>query len=279
MDLILNWTDIYLGPPETLALAVFSLVVVAYVSGENLAKGSLSALLGVCIATVGTEPMSGVQRFDFGFWQLWSGIDQSVFILGAFGLGTFFATIMGKLEYRKRTSLLSLFWPFVPLLALSFFLMDSLLSFQLGTFIPLAVSWISAFQVGVLLLILFLWKKKIGFSQVNFSWRVPLVVVPTIVAVLALRNSPVDVLLACCFAAGAIVLTKLGYSTIAVLVGLSLGKTLEICLMLSAQITNYSFHAYLSRPSSFIVMILAIALVLLEIRYKLSVTIKRYFAG
>ena len=43
------------------ALGVLGLRVIASLSGESLLKGAAAAILGLMIATVGTDPVSGVE--------------------------------------------------------------------------------------------------------------------------------------------------------------------------------------------------------------------------
>lgn len=52
--------------PEYFALAIFGLSVIASVSGKSLVKGLISGGLGILLATVGIDSVSGVTRFTFG---------------------------------------------------------------------------------------------------------------------------------------------------------------------------------------------------------------------
>ena len=54
------------GPPEYAMLIVFSLTIIAAVSGKSMSKGMISASAGLFIATIGLDPMRGTPRFDFG---------------------------------------------------------------------------------------------------------------------------------------------------------------------------------------------------------------------
>ena len=86
---ISDWAETT-SSPEVFALVFFGVAVASSVGAKSLWKGWLSVLFGVVIAMVGTEPVNGTQRFDFGIWQLWSGFDFVVLILGFFAISEIF---------------------------------------------------------------------------------------------------------------------------------------------------------------------------------------------
>ena len=63
------------GPPEFFTLMVFSLTIIAGVSGDDLLKGLGSACLGLGLATIGLDLIYGSNRFIFGEYQLMSGLN------------------------------------------------------------------------------------------------------------------------------------------------------------------------------------------------------------
>ncbi len=67
-------------------LAVSGLAVSAMVSVGNTFKGILAAVLGMLIATIGRDLISGTPRFAFGSEQLESGIAFIPAMIGLFGL-------------------------------------------------------------------------------------------------------------------------------------------------------------------------------------------------
>jgi putative tricarboxylic transport membrane protein len=73
-------------PPAYFALGILGLSVIASLSGRSLLKGAISGLVGLMIATVGTDPMSGVPRFTFGFPELLAGIRPILIMLGLFAV-------------------------------------------------------------------------------------------------------------------------------------------------------------------------------------------------
>jgi putative tricarboxylic transport membrane protein len=74
------------GPPEFFTLVLFSLTIIAGVSGENLAKGLLAAGLGLIAATVGLDLIYGTDRFLFGSTQLMGGLSFIPVLVGLFAL-------------------------------------------------------------------------------------------------------------------------------------------------------------------------------------------------
>ena len=51
-------------PPAYFALGVLGLSVIASLSGGSLIKGMIAGVIGLMIATIGTDPVSGVPRLD-----------------------------------------------------------------------------------------------------------------------------------------------------------------------------------------------------------------------
>jgi putative tricarboxylic transport membrane protein len=74
------------GPAEFFTLIVFSLTIIAGVSGDNLVKGFISAALGLLLATIGLDIVYGTNRFVFDNWQLMSGLNFIPVLIGLFAL-------------------------------------------------------------------------------------------------------------------------------------------------------------------------------------------------
>lgn len=89
------------GPPEFFAVILFSMTVIASLAGRSLAKCLVSASLGVLVALVGIDPVSGASRLTFGIADLQGGVSYIPFVIGLFGLGEIFVQIsrpMGELK-------------------------------------------------------------------------------------------------------------------------------------------------------------------------------------
>lgn len=74
------------GPPEFFTLIVFSLTIIAGVSGDSLVKGIASAALGLLFATVGLDMVYGTNRFIFDNWNLMGGLNFIPVLIGLFAL-------------------------------------------------------------------------------------------------------------------------------------------------------------------------------------------------
>jgi len=75
-----------LGPWEYFSLIVFALTIVASLVGDSLQRGLIAALIGLAIATIGTDPMMGRPRFDMGLELLAAGLPFLVVLIGIFAI-------------------------------------------------------------------------------------------------------------------------------------------------------------------------------------------------
>ncbi|MFD1488200.1 tripartite tricarboxylate transporter permease [Ancylobacter vacuolatus] len=82
----LSWLALAFRPTSYFALGILGLSVIASMSGDSLLKGLASAVVGLMIATVGTDPISGVTRFTFDVADLLSGVEPVVVMVGLFAL-------------------------------------------------------------------------------------------------------------------------------------------------------------------------------------------------
>jgi len=74
------------GSPEFFMIALLGVSFVASLSGGNLLKGLISGGLGFYFATIGLDPISGIQRFTFGQLFLWDGIGLVPVTVGLFAI-------------------------------------------------------------------------------------------------------------------------------------------------------------------------------------------------
>ncbi|CCF18437.1 conserved membrane protein of unknown function [Pseudorhizobium banfieldiae] len=73
-------------PMAYFALGILGLSVIATLSGENLVKGLIAAILGLIIATIGSDPVTGGTRFTFGSAELLGGIEPVMIMVGLFAM-------------------------------------------------------------------------------------------------------------------------------------------------------------------------------------------------
>lgn len=74
------------GAPEQFWLCVFALTIIASLSSGNVLKGVLGALLGLILACVGMDPVTGHPRFTFDTMELMSGINVVPALIGLFAI-------------------------------------------------------------------------------------------------------------------------------------------------------------------------------------------------
>jgi TctA family transporter len=74
------------GSPEFFMLALLGITFVASLSGEDQLKGIISGGIGLMLATIGLDPISGIQRFTFGQLFLWDGIGLVPITIGFYAI-------------------------------------------------------------------------------------------------------------------------------------------------------------------------------------------------
>lgn len=89
------------GPPEFFALMVLGLTMVIGLMGKSLIRGMMSAFIGLNLALIGMDPVSGSLRFTFGEPHLMSGIDFVTVAMGLFGLSEILITAEQSYKSEK----------------------------------------------------------------------------------------------------------------------------------------------------------------------------------
>lgn len=95
--LLARWA-LSFGPPETFALMLLGLTTVTGLTGENALKGYISMVLGLMLAMVGFDIVSGDARYAFGINEMTDGIDFLPVAIGLFGLGEVLAGAEGNVR-------------------------------------------------------------------------------------------------------------------------------------------------------------------------------------
>ena len=93
------------GPPELFALLLFALTVIGGLSGESLFKGFISACLGLMLATIGTDTITGDIRFTFSLLYFEDGLSIIPMIIGLFAISEVFQQMRGVGETQAETLL------------------------------------------------------------------------------------------------------------------------------------------------------------------------------
>lgn len=82
----LTWVSLAFTPPAYFALGILGLSIISSVSDGTPLKGLIAAIVGLMIATVGTDPLTGVGRFTYGSAELTGGIHFVFVMVGMFAL-------------------------------------------------------------------------------------------------------------------------------------------------------------------------------------------------
>lgn len=88
--------------PEYFALMVLGLAMVVLLAGDSLTKALLAMMLGLWIASMGTDLFSATSRFTFGQIELLGGIDFVIVAIGIFAVGE----VMANMEPEKPLDML-----------------------------------------------------------------------------------------------------------------------------------------------------------------------------
>jgi putative tricarboxylic transport membrane protein len=75
------------GPPEYVGLLLFSITMLITLSETSIIKGLVCGIMGMVLATVGLDPMTGTARLHFGMVGLMRGLELIPVIVGLFGIG------------------------------------------------------------------------------------------------------------------------------------------------------------------------------------------------
>lgn len=74
------------GPTEYFSLAIMGISTVVGMSGDNLLKSLIVAVLGLVLSTIGLSPQIGFPRFIYGMNYLYDGIPLVPMLIGLFGI-------------------------------------------------------------------------------------------------------------------------------------------------------------------------------------------------
>ena len=92
--MIARWALAF-GPAEYCAMMLLGLVASATLASGSALKGLAMVVLGLLLATVGTEVNSGAVRFTLGYWELADGFSLVAMAMGLFGVSEVIASIRG----------------------------------------------------------------------------------------------------------------------------------------------------------------------------------------
>ena len=90
------------SPPEYFALTLFGLSMLVSIGGGSPIKNLIAGAAGVLLATVGTDLLTSVKRFTFGYPELVDGIGFVPVMIGVFGISELLIQA-GRLSLERKT--------------------------------------------------------------------------------------------------------------------------------------------------------------------------------
>lgn len=86
------------GPAEMTALLLVAMTSIGWLVGENPTKGVILTLVGILVASMGMDTLTGSPRFDFGNMYLLGGIPFTPFVIGTVG----FSQVLKLMQDRNK---------------------------------------------------------------------------------------------------------------------------------------------------------------------------------
>ncbi len=98
------------GPPEFVGLVFLGLTMVTYLSSGSMAKALMMAVMGLLISYIGTDIVTGRERFTLGIATIAGGFDIVPIAMGLFGISEVLLNLERSEEVRDvfRTKLKNL---------------------------------------------------------------------------------------------------------------------------------------------------------------------------
>ncbi len=118
--------------PEYFSLAIFGVSMVANISSGNELKNMIGGLLGIFLATVGMDALTGFHRFTFGFSSLTSGVNFIPVMIGLFAFAEILRQAQTHIETTTSTEISGLLPSFSELWPLKWSMLRSAV---IGTFV------------------------------------------------------------------------------------------------------------------------------------------------
>ncbi len=89
------------GPPEFAALVFLGLTMVTYLSGGSMVKALIMAVAGLLLGCIGTDIVTGRERFTLGINTLVAGFDIVPIVMGLFGISEVLLNLEGSTGSRE----------------------------------------------------------------------------------------------------------------------------------------------------------------------------------
>lgn len=92
------------GPSEMTALLLIAMTSISWLVGENPTKGVIITIVGILLASMGMDTLSGNPRYDFGSMYLLGGIPFTPFVIGTVGFSQVITLINERFKENNQTT-------------------------------------------------------------------------------------------------------------------------------------------------------------------------------
>jgi putative tricarboxylic transport membrane protein len=99
------------GPPEYFALMFLGLTVLTYLASRSMIKALMMACVGIFLGTIGSDTISGLERFTYGSYTLMDGVGLVPVIMGLFGISEVLLNIDQSIRREIFNTTLSNLFP------------------------------------------------------------------------------------------------------------------------------------------------------------------------
>jgi len=89
------------GPPEYFTLMFLGLTVLTFLASGSMIKALMMATLGIFLGTIGTDAISGLERFTYRSYTLMDGLGLVPVIMGLFGISDVLLNIDERATQRE----------------------------------------------------------------------------------------------------------------------------------------------------------------------------------
>ena len=102
---------IHFGPADYFALYILAFVTIGGMNSTGIHKSLLSAALGLMIATVGLDPISGIPRYTGDNYHLFDGLEPIVALVGLFAISEILILLETRMKERPAAIRIAGWWP------------------------------------------------------------------------------------------------------------------------------------------------------------------------
>lgn len=101
---VLSTIALKIQSPEYFALTLLGMACISSVGSKDLPKALSTGLIGILIALIGMDPMTGVSRLTFGQLNFLNGIEYIPIMIGSFAMAEVFKQVINRKTKEDKTT-------------------------------------------------------------------------------------------------------------------------------------------------------------------------------